>query len=64
MRPTDAAYGLPREYKAYDCLQSSPRFQEAMFEKIWTKIFDFATESAGTSKRVIKPKPIDLAAAA
>ncbi len=33
-----------REYLAYDCLQSTPRFTYAMFRKIWTEIFDFARQ--------------------
>jgi triacylglycerol lipase len=65
-RPTrvDAAYGMPREYQAYDCLQSSPRFTKAVFERVWNSIFDFAVESAGAGRKASKSKPMKLAAAA
>lgn len=59
----DVAYGLPREYQAYDCLQSSPRFTRGMFEKVWTKIFDFATKSTARSGKRLAPKPVELAVA-
>jgi hypothetical protein len=65
-RPTrvDAAYGMPREYQAYDCLQSSPRFTKAVFERVWNSIFDFAIESAGAGRKASKSKPMKLATAA
>jgi hypothetical protein len=46
----DAVYGVPREYLAYDSLQSSPGFTKATFEKIWKRIFDFAVESSAVGK--------------
>ena len=60
----DAMYGVPREYLAYDCLQSSPRFTNATFDKIWTMIFDFATQSTGARGRESQSKGMNLAAAA
>jgi triacylglycerol lipase len=57
----DAMYGVPREYLAYDCLQSNPRFTKATFDKIWTMIFDFATQSAGARGRESQSKAMKLA---
>jgi hypothetical protein len=62
LRRTDAAYGLPREYQAYDCLQSTPKFAKATFEKVWTRVFNFATESADRAQKVNELKAVKQAA--
>ena len=40
-----------RIYQAYDALQSVPQFTDEMFKKVWTEIFDFATNPKAFAQR-------------
>jgi triacylglycerol lipase len=64
-KKVEVHYQAAREYRSYDCLQSTPRFTRKLFEEIWTGIFDFA---ANSSRRAQRPrlwsKPKKLSAAA
>jgi len=55
-----------RIYWAYDTLQSTPQFDSALFEKVWTEIFSFSTKEKTLSRRkrmsATPPKAVSAAA--
>ncbi|HXZ81213.1 MAG TPA: hypothetical protein VEG30_14895 [Terriglobales bacterium] len=61
-----SGYQPARMYWAYDTLQSTPRFNSTLFNKVWTEIFNFSTnvKTLGRSRRVPAKPPKAAAVAA